>query len=111
LLAVILGESILTLLYGNNFIAFKNTLIIAAGANLFFALQAVGGIALTSFGIFKYQMICMMCTVPIGYFSSEYFVINYGVDGALYSGILCAFVISTSFIIRLIYELNKYEKN
>ena len=111
ILASVLGDYVLTLLYGQSFEKLGELLIIASLINCTLAFQAVGGVALTSFGVFKYQMYCMIFAIPICYFSSAFLVSIIGVNGALYSGAFTSFIVAGLFLIKLFKKLNEIEKN
>jgi O-antigen/teichoic acid export membrane protein len=110
-LASIFGSYVLALLYGSSFKNLGDLLVIASLINFTLAFQAVGGVALTSFGVFKYQMYCMLFIIPIGYFSSLFLVSIYGINGALYAGAISSFIIASLFLFKLLNKLNEIEKN
>jgi O-antigen/teichoic acid export membrane protein len=111
LLASVFGQFVLSLLYGSSFKNLGELLVIASFINFTLAFQAVGGVALTSFGIFKYQMYCMLFIIPVCYFSSLFLVSTYGINGALYAGALSSFIIAGLFLSKLLKKLNEIEKN
>lgn len=110
-LACIFGTYVLTLVYGDGFSNSGDLLMIAAFINLSLSFQAVGGVSLTSFGEFKYQMYCMFFTIPICYFSSAFFIPLMGVQGALWSGVLSSFIVAVLFFVKLFKKLKAIEKN
>lgn len=111
LLATFLGGYVLTLLYGNSFENLEELVIIAAFINCTLAFQAVGGVALTSFGIFKYQMYCLLFAIPICYLISVFFVTRTGIEGALYASAVTSLIIAGFFFIKLLNKLKNIEKN
>ena len=111
LLASLIGSEVLQLLYGNSFKGSGELLVIASLINFSLAFQAVGGVALTSFGVFKYQMYCMLLAIPICYFSSLYLVSLIGIKGALYAGAISSLIIAGLFLFKLLKKLNEIEKN
>ena len=110
-LASLFGDFILTLLYGSAFKEMGGLLVIAALINSALAFQSVSGVALTSFGSFKYQMYCMIFAIPVCYFSSTFLVSLIGINGALYSGAFTSFIIAGLFLVKLLKKLNEIEKN
>lgn len=110
-LASVFGSYVLTLIYGRLFYNLGELLIIASLINFALAFQAVGGIALTSFGIFKYQMYCILFAIPVCYYSSSYLVSMVGIKGALYAGALTSFIIAGLFLFKILNKLNEIEKN
>lgn len=111
LLASVFGPFVLSLLYGSSFNDLGELLIIASLINFALAFQAVGGIVLTSFGIFKYQMYCMLLVIPICYFSSQLLVALIGIKGALYTGAFTSFIIAALFLFKLFEKLKEIERN
>jgi len=111
LLASLIGTEVLQLLYGSSFEGTGELLVIASLINFSLAFQAVGGVALTSFGVFKYQMYCMLFAIPICYFSSLYLVSLIGIKGALYAGAISSLIIAGLFLVKLLKKLNEIEKN
>jgi len=106
LLAHFFGEFLLTFLYGELFYEHAGLLLVAAIINLALAFQAVGGVVLTSFGVFKYQMYVMAAVLPVCYISSTFLIQLYGIQGALYSGVVCASIIAVLFALK-IYKISK----
>lgn len=111
LLAVYLGGYVLTFLYGHAFENLQDLIIIAAFINCALAFQAVGGVTLTSFGVFNYQMYCLFISIPICYFSSVFLVSKMGIDGALYASAATSLIIAGLFFIKVFEKLNNIEKN
>ena len=111
LLAFTLGDFVLSLLYGKTFENLGGLLVIASLINFVLAFQSVGGVVLTSFGAFKYQMYCMLIAIPVCYFSSLFLVSEIGINGALYSGAITSFVIAVLFLIHSFKKLKDIEKN
>ncbi|WP_293750654.1 hypothetical protein [uncultured Paraglaciecola sp.] len=106
-LAVYIGEWVLQLVYGDSFNGLGSLVVLAALINLALAIQAVGGIVLTAHGIFKFQMKVMSFSVLISAIAGYYCIINFGVSGAFYAGLLTALVIGICFGFRVIQELRK----
>ena len=111
ILASTFGSYVLIVLYGDTFKNLGDLLVTASLINLALALQAAGGVALTSFGIFKHQMYCMFFAIPVSYFTSIYLVSLFGIKGALYAGALTSFIIAGLFLVKLLHKLNEIEKN
>jgi O-antigen/teichoic acid export membrane protein len=109
--AIFFGEFVLELLYGKAFGNQLNLLIAAALLNWVLAYQAIGGVSLTSFGSFKFQMKTMLFVLPICWLGSLALVSKYSAQGAMFAGILSSFVISVLFLIKLIKEVKVIEKN
>jgi O-antigen/teichoic acid export membrane protein len=104
-MAYAFGEFVLTLFYGNSFSGRGQLLLVASLINFSLAFQAVGGVILTSFGIFKFQMYVMAITLPICFFSSHYLISLYGIEGALYTGGLSALIVAVAFFFKIRKEL------
>lgn len=110
-LSTVFGNYILTLLYGTAFENLGELIVVASIINFTLAFQSVGGVALTSFGIFTYQMYCILFAIPVCYFSSYYFVAIAGIQGALYAGAFTSLIIAVLFYIKIFKKLNNIEKN
>lgn len=110
-LSAVFGNYILTLLYGDAFDNLGGLIVIASVVNFTLAFQSVGGVALTSFGIFTYQMYCMFFAIPVCYLSSYFFISNAGMQGALYAGAFTSLIIAGLFYIKIFKKLKNIEKN
>lgn len=105
ILALLFGDYVLILLYGNSFAGQGTLLVIASLINFALAFQAVGGVILTSFGIFKFQMYVMAITLPICFLSSHYFISLYEIQGALITGGVSALIVAAAFFFKIYKEL------
>jgi O-antigen/teichoic acid export membrane protein len=108
--AYYLGESMLSIFYGENFTNFGSMLIVAAFINLAIAFQSVGGIGLTAHGVFKFQMVVMLTSLFVCGVSSWFLIKHFGVVGALYAGVITAVFNGVMFAIKLVIEINKNAK-
>lgn len=108
--AIYLGEWVITLVYGDNFMGLGYLVVVAAIINFSIAFQSVGGIVLTAHGIFKFQMFVMAASVMVSAVGSYYFIAQYNVVGALYAGALTAAFNGICFGFRVVVELRKNAK-
>ena len=105
--AWLLGEWLVVFLYGDSYKGLGGLVTLAAYVNLMLAIQAVGGIILTAFGVFKYQMQVMVGSVIFGVATSVWLVPLYGVSGAFIAGAMTAAFNAVFFGIRVFHELHK----
>lgn len=98
--AALLGESVLIFAYGEGYTGLGQWMLLAAGLNLAIALQSVGGIVLTAYGVFRFQMWVMLGSVLVSALLGYGLIALLGVPGAFLAGIIVALMNASCFGIK-----------
>ena len=107
--ALLIGDWVLVLFYGEGFDNLGYLLVIAAITNFALGFQSVGGVMLTAYGTFNFQMVMCAISVVISYITSIVLVSSRGIEGALLAGAATAFVVSLCFFIKITREMQTSE--
>lgn len=108
--AMLASDSIIPLMYGEQFEFEHQWILIAAGINLLLAIQSVGGVFLTAAGVFNFQLVAVLSTATLSLFSSLILVSMSAVSGALFVSLISNFVLAMAFILRAVWELKHNER-